>query len=191
MQGLDAQIEELETRLRQTKLELARLRASRPPEEVKDYSFADRDGRPVSLSELFGDRDELILVHNMGRGCSWCTMWADGFSGVVRHLEDRAAFAVTSPDPPEVQRELADARRWRFRMLSVAGTGFVEDMGFRSEEYGSLPGVSAFVREPDGRIVRTGSATFDAGDDYCAVWHLLALLPKGADGWEPSFEYPA
>ena len=40
----------------------------------------------------------------MGRGCSYCTLWADGFNGLRHHFEDRAAFVVVSPDTPEQQK---------------------------------------------------------------------------------------
>ena len=89
------------------------------PEEVENYRFATTDG-PVRLSELFGEREYLFVIHNMGRGCPACTMWADGFNGVLPHLENRAAFVVSSPDDPETQRGVAAARGWRFRMVSHA-----------------------------------------------------------------------
>src|SRR5437764_13754977 len=85
------------------------------PEEVEDYRFATTDG-PVHLSELFGDQEYLFVIHNMGKACPACTMWADGFNGVLPHLENRAAFVVSSPDDPPTQRAFAAERGWRFRM---------------------------------------------------------------------------
>jgi predicted dithiol-disulfide oxidoreductase (DUF899 family) len=156
------------------------------PEEVENYRFATTDG-PVRLSELFGEREYLFVIHNMGRGCPACTMWADGFNGVLPHLENRAAFVVSSPDDPETQRGVAAARGWRFRMVSHQGTGFAADMGYRSEQ-GCLPGVSVFRRIGD-RIYRVSDAPFDEGDDFCTVYHLFDLLPEGAAGWRPQFSY--
>jgi predicted dithiol-disulfide oxidoreductase (DUF899 family) len=83
--------------------------AETEPEEVRDYEFSTPKGKR-KLSDLFGESDELILIHNMGRRCSYCTMWADGFNGVYHHLTDRASFVVTSPDPPAVQKEFAEGR---------------------------------------------------------------------------------
>jgi predicted dithiol-disulfide oxidoreductase (DUF899 family) len=156
------------------------------PEEVENYRFVTSDG-PVRLSELFGDREHLFVIHNMGRSCPACTMWADGFNGVLPHLENRAAFVVCSPDDPPTQRALAAARGWRFRMVSHQGTSFAADMGYRGPD-GCLPGVSVF-RQADGRIFRVSDAPFDQGDDFCAVWHLFDLLPEGAAGWRPQFSY--
>jgi predicted dithiol-disulfide oxidoreductase (DUF899 family) len=49
--------------------------------------------------------------------------------------------------------------------------------------------VSAFHRNDDGTVVRTGKAIFGPGDDFCALWHLLDLLPGGPKGWEPKYKY--
>ena len=65
--------------------------ASIEPEEVQDYEFATPQGK-ARLSDLFGDKDMLFVIHNMGTTCAHCTMWADGFNGVFEHLRDRAAF---------------------------------------------------------------------------------------------------
>jgi predicted dithiol-disulfide oxidoreductase (DUF899 family) len=156
------------------------------PEEVEDYQFATTDG-PMRLSRLFGDKEYLFVIHNMGRSCPNCTMWADGFSGVLLHLEDRAAFVVASPDDPETQRAFARDRGWRFRMVSHQGTTFAVDMGYRSES-GWLPGVSVLRRVND-RVFRVSDAPFDDGDDFCTVWHFFDLLPEGAAGWRAKFEY--
>jgi len=149
----------------------------------------------VRLSELFGDSEDLILVHNMGTGCSNCTMWADEFNGVYQHLQSRAAFVVVSPDSPGVQQAFARSRGWRFPMYSAEGTTFTEDMGFRWEEEAFLsgyqPGVSVFRKNVDGRIVRVAKDSFGPGDLYCGVWHLFNLLPDGPDGWDPLFDYPS
>ena len=164
------------------------LQSEAEPEQVEDYRFATIDGE-VRLSELFGGREYLFVIHNMGKACPSCTMWADGFNGVLSHLENRAAFVVTSPDDPETQRAFAATRGWRFRLVSHRGTSFAADMGYRGEN-GWLPGVSVFHLAGD-RIYRVSDAPFDQGDDFCTVWHLFDLLPQGAAGWRPQFSYSA
>ncbi len=163
------------------------LQATVEPEPVPDYGFATASG-PMKLSELFGDKRDLIAIHNMGTGCPACTMWADGFNGLYPHIADRAAFVVTSPDPPDVQQRFAAARGWRFPMASHAGSGFAADMGFRGETGNWRPGVSVFQRD-GARIVRVADTGFRPDDDFCPVWHLLAMLPEGAAGWRPRFAY--
>jgi len=69
--------------------------ASVEPEPVRDYEFTTPDG-PVRLSQLFGDKRDLFVIHNMGRSCPACTLWADGFNGSYPHIADRA-FACRHP----------------------------------------------------------------------------------------------
>jgi predicted dithiol-disulfide oxidoreductase (DUF899 family) len=176
------QIAELRKKMRET-------RAAAEPEEVRNHDFATPEGT-VRLLDLFGGKDDLMLIHNMGTTCPSCTMWADGFNGVHPHLRDRAAFAVSSPDVPTAQRQFAESRGWRFPMVSHQGTSFAADMGYLSESGAFQPGVSAFRRE-GSRILRVSDAPFSPGDDYCSFWHVLDLLPEGAGDWEPKFSYPA
>ena len=79
---------------------LVKLRRQLPPEPVRDYELRNAGG-PVKISEMFGDKEDLILIHNMGAGCSYCTLWADEFNGVFQHLQSRTGFVVVSPDSPE------------------------------------------------------------------------------------------
>jgi len=156
--------------------------------KVSDYLFTDHAGKKVKLSALFGKGKDLIIVHNMGTGCSYCTMWADGFNGVRQHLSDRAAFVVISPDKPAVQKKFAAGRGWKFPMLSSHGTTFFKDMGFEAEGGKPWPGVSAFRKEK-GAIRRTDAAPFGPGDEFCSVWPFFELLQDGADGWGPKYKY--
>lgn len=166
--------------------EMRALQAEVEPEEVEDYELATTTGK-VRLSELFGDKKELFVIHNMGAGCPGCTLWADGFNGVLPHLESRAAFVVCSPDAPEAQEQFKTSRGWRFRMASHQGTSFAADMGYRGDK-GWMPGVSVFVRD-GGKVLRVSNTQFSPGDDFCGVWHLFDLLPEGPAGWQPLYRY--
>lgn len=156
---------------------------------VKDYHLQDQKGRKIKFSSLFGKKEDLILIHNMGKGCTYCTMWADGFNGVVPHLEDRAAFAVVSPDSPEVQKKFYNSRKWKFRMYSSKGSSFAKDMGFETAKGEPQPGVSVFYKNRTGEISRVAKDYFGPGDPYCGVWHLFDLLPGGPKGWHPQYKY--
>jgi len=183
-----ARMQDLRRRIEETRREMHALRDSAEPESVVDYTFSNLDG-PIRLSDLFGRRKELFVIHNMGTSCPACTMWADGYNGVYDHLTSRAALVVSSPDAPEVQRQFASSRGWRFPMVSHAGTKFAEDMGYRSARGGWMPGVSVF-RRGEGGLLRVGDTAFGPGDDFCSVWHFLDLLPGGAADWHPRFAYP-
>ena len=181
------EIERMEEDLLERQEKLAELKRQLPPLEVQEYTLKSASG-PVKLSELFGGKPDLIVIHNMGKGCAYCTLWADGFNGVHRHLENRAGFVVVSPDPLEVQQEFAKGRGWGFRMASGHGSTFIEDMGFRGEK-GWMPGVSTFHRDRNGKISRIAKAPFGPGDPFCGVWHLLGLLKDGGANWRPKYTY--
>jgi len=174
--------------------EMRALQAGVEPQDVHDYVLAGWNG-PVRLSELFGAKRDLILIHNMGTGCPACTMWADGFNGVYEHLAARAAFVVASPNPVAVQKKFAASRGWRFPMVSYEGSRFAEDMGYREggdpldEKLGGWnPGVSTFRRE-DGKLWRLSDTEFGPGDAFCVVFHLFDLIPDADPAWRPRYSY--
>lgn len=182
-------IAEIEKQLLELKQERTRLRRELPDEPIGDYDLKRPDGTPTTLSALFGDRDELIVVHNMGRACSYCTLWADGFSSLTDHLLDRSAFCLLSPDEPEVLKEFSESRGWRYPVASFAGTMLAQEMGFyksEGEHTGYWPGASA-LKKTEGGIVRTGKTSFGPGDDYCSIWHFHDMLPPAQ--WAPQYSY--
>ena len=156
---------------------------------VKDYNLLDHKGRKIKFSSLFGKKEDLILIHNMGKACTYCTMWADGFNGVVPHLEDRAAFALVSPDPPAVQKKFYNSRNWKFKMFSSKGSSFAKDLGYETKAGEPQPGVSVFYKNKSGKMIRVAKDYFGPGDPYCLVWHLFGLLPGGPKGWHPQYKY--
>ena len=173
------QIAELRGKMRE-------LQQSAEAQQVSDYEFSTTKGK-VRLSELFGDKEYLFVIHNMGAGCPNCTLWADGFNGILPHTENRAAFVVASPDEPAAQQKFKAARGWRFRMVSYLDSSFARDLGYHSDN-GWLPGVSVF-RKRGKKIWRVSDSSFDEGDDFCTIWHLFDLLPEGANGWQPQYKY--
>ncbi|HOZ06963.1 MAG TPA: DUF899 family protein [candidate division Zixibacteria bacterium] len=178
-------IEDLRHQLLELRRQVRELRKTVPEEVIgREYVFAGPRGIRITLADLFGDRDELIIIHNMGRACRYCTLWADGLNGLVPHLAGRASLVLVSPDPPEIQQAFAASRGWQFDLWST-GAEFLVDMKMADEKGSPWPGISAFVRRPDGTIVRTAFDYFGPGDDYCAVWHIWDMFPSGAGGWEP------
>ena len=112
--------------------EMRALQASVEAELVADYTLQGWNG-PVRLSDLFGEKRDLFVIHNMGTSCRYCTLWADGFNGVYEHLADRAAFVLATPNTPQVQQQFARSRGWRFPMVSHQDSSFAKDLGYRLE----------------------------------------------------------
>ncbi len=175
----------------EAKTALREAQARVEPQPVDDWELKNPDGTAVRLSELFGGKPDLLVVHNMGKGCVYCTHWADGFRGHCDALNDRASFALCSNDEPAVVGAFAESRAWNFRCVSGAGSGFARAMGYMHESHGPLPGISAFHQNPDGSIVRTGTSPLGPGDDFCPTWAMFDMLKGGVSGWEPKYDYTA
>ena len=181
MDAYRSQIADIRQKMRAAQAEIE-------PQEVSDYEFKTSAGS-VRLSELFGDHEDLMVVHSMGSSCPGCTLWADGYNGVHHHVITRTAFVVSSPDTPAEQRKFAESRGWKFPMVSHMGTTFAADMGYRSDKGGWRPGISVFKLK-EKKILRVSDVEWRPGDDFCSIWHFFDLLPGGAAGWSPKISYP-
>lgn len=186
--SVQTEIEQLQQEVTQLQKKIVALRKLLSPEPIADYQLLNSQGALVNLSSLMDERNELMVIHNMGKQCSYCTLWADGLNGFEKPLSNRMPWVLVSPDAPEVQKEFAESRGWQFRMLSSKGTTFFSDLGFEPEPGKYWPGVSAIVRK-DGQLFRVGKDFFGPGDNYCSVWHLFNLFPNGANGWHPKIQY--
>jgi predicted dithiol-disulfide oxidoreductase (DUF899 family) len=179
----EKKLRKLNEEITDARKKMVKLLAKQAKMDVTDYSLKDTGGNDVKLSAMFGDKENLILVHNMGKACSYCTLWADGFSGVSYFIEKKSAFALVSPDSPEVQKEFADSRGWKFKTYSGAGSTFIKDMGYETEEGNYWPGVSVFHKNSDGKITRIAKDFFGPGDFYSSPWHFFDFLPQnGKEG---------
>ena len=179
-------IADVERRIGELTMELAALRKANVGETVPNYPFTTTHGE-TTLLDLFGGKDRLLVIHNMGQACRYCTLWADGFNGLLPHLEAALAVVLVSKDSPDVQRTFANSRGWRFRLASHGGGDYISEQGVygQAENY---PGAVVYERR-DGLIVRKNACSFGPGDLYCAVWPLLALAGLDEQTFTPQFNY--
>ena len=188
---MNEEIIQLQKEIREKQQELVKARLNSPLEEVKDYELLNKDGSTIKLSELFNGKDELLVIHNMGKECPYCTMWADGFRGYSEIISDRMPWVLASPNEPSVLKAFSENRNWNYRVVSFSESSFGRDLGFEGEKDGKRtfsPGVSALVRK-DGKIYRTAYDSFGPGDLYNVAWHFFDLFPKGVNGWTPKYIY--
>lgn len=183
----NTEITALETQIYELTKTLNELRKANKGELVHDYTFDTLDG-DVTLSQLFGDNDRLLLIHNMGQACRYCTLWADGFNGFVPHLESTMAVALVSKDSPQRQREFANSRGWRFRLASHGGGDYIKEQSVMEGSSGNYPGAAVYVRDGD-KIRRTNTCVFGPGDQFCSMWNLLSLVGLGEAEWTPQYRY--
>ena len=122
--------------------ELARQREELPWVRVdKDYRFETDEGS-ASLRDLFRGRSQLMIYHFMlgpdyTAGCPSCSSIADGFNGIVVHLEnhDVAFWAVSRAPLPKLQA-YKQRMGWTFPWASSHGGDFNFDfnVAFTEEE---------------------------------------------------------
>lgn len=185
------EVQDLVKQIDVLKQQLAEALRSQPREIVENYVFTDLQGNPVTLRELFGEQRDLIVTHNMGTGCSYCTLWADEQNGIANLLTSRCAFVIASPDDWQTMDKFAAKRGWTLPMVSTAGNTFKKDMGFIPEDgEGTWPGCTSFFLRDDGQIEKVGSAEFGPGDDFCSLWSYFGMLSDGAGDWEPQYRLP-
>ena len=175
----------IERRIGELTAELGALRKASAGEPTPNYAFETLAGE-TTLKDLFGGEEGLLVIHNMGQGCRYCTLWADGFNGLLPHLESALAVVLVSKDPPETQRRFANSRGWRFRLASHRGGAYIQEQGVFGEAE-NYPGAVVYQREGE-RILRKNACVFGPGDLYCALWPLLGMA--GLDGdWTPQYRY--
>jgi predicted dithiol-disulfide oxidoreductase (DUF899 family) len=98
----------------------------------KEYRFDTPQGR-VSLADLFKGRSQLLVYHFMfgpdyKAGCPSCSSIADGFNGVVVHLENHdVAFTAMSRAPLEKLQAFKQRMGWSFDWASSGATDFNHD----------------------------------------------------------------
>lgn len=155
---------------------ISELKAKIPKKPVKDYEFKDADDKAQKLSDLFGDKNLLIVVRNMGAACGLCAVYGDQFAGAMKHLAKRSAFTMVNQDEPEKNKETGKDRNWTFPMLSAKDSTFLKDMGFETEK-GGIPGVMVFEKTPKGELFLIRSANFFQGDRISGLLDVLWMLP--------------
>ena len=181
---MNDRIKELEKQMYDLSQELIAEREKAVPQPVENFHFETAEG-PVSLSSLFGDKKELIVIHNMGKTCNYCSLWAETLQSTIPFVETRAAYVLVNPNSPAEQKEFAASRGWKFPMVTDATGEFTKAMGYLTDDGHWGPGCSAFVRNDDGSISRTGTTEFGPGDAFAPIWHFWSLLPGHYESWEP------
>jgi predicted dithiol-disulfide oxidoreductase (DUF899 family) len=135
--------------------ELAKQRQELPWVRInKEYSFNTDEGI-ASLADLFRERSQLVIYHFMfgpdfKAGCPSCSAIADGFNGIVVHLENHdVAFWVVSLAPLASLQVYKRRMGWTFPWASSFGSDFNFDFNVSFTEEQQRAGIEYnFQREP-------------------------------------------
>ena len=110
--------------------EVARLRQELPWVRVDESYRFDTEAGSASLPDLFRGRSQLLIYHFMfgpdyTAGCPSCSSIADGFNGVVAHLENHdVAMMAISRAPLAKLRAYKQRMGWTFPWASSLGGDF-------------------------------------------------------------------
>jgi predicted dithiol-disulfide oxidoreductase (DUF899 family) len=213
-QWLTARLELLQAEKELTRLgdEMARRRRELPWVRIdKEYRFETDEGR-ASLADLFRGRSQLLVYHFMfgpdyAAGCPSCSSIADGFNGIVVHLENHdVAFSAVSRAPLAKLQTYRQRMGWTFPWASSLDGDFNFDfsVSFTEEqqregsiEYNYQRGGHAMdaasVPEPVAQFAATcgtdaftytrdrpGISAFALEDGI--VYHTYSSYARGVDG---------
>jgi predicted dithiol-disulfide oxidoreductase (DUF899 family) len=170
----------------------------------KLYTFHTPEGEKT-LGDLFEGKSQLMVYHYMfapgwDEGCPGCSFVSDHIDGALPHVESKdVKYVAVSRAPLAEFLPFKERMGWKFDWVSSAGTTFNYDFGvsFLPDDLSSgnvlynyteqklksqeQPGLTVFVKSPDGRIFRTYS-TYERGLDLLLnAYNLLDLTPKGRD----------
>jgi predicted dithiol-disulfide oxidoreductase (DUF899 family) len=197
-------VEEIE--LRRHAEHVAALRRDLPlgGEVANDYHFVAEDGSDVSLTELFGEHETLIIYSYMfgpqrEDPCPMCTSLMGSLDHKIADIRQRVAIAFTARSPIERLVAAKASRGWStLPVYSDTSGDYTRD--YVSAEDADIPAYNVFSRR-DGVIRHfwsdeiTGEMADPSQDPRGAVqpdplWLLLDTTPegRGAD-WYPSLTY--
>jgi predicted dithiol-disulfide oxidoreductase (DUF899 family) len=169
-----------------------------------DLDSGDEPVRKVELADLFSGPDRSLILYHLMYGkvqttpCPMCTMWIDGFNGIVDHVTQNTDFAIVAAADLPTLRAHARARGWdRLRLLSAASSTFKYDLNSEDEEGTQDSTISVFTRDPDGTVRHfyTGHPWMSPEvrergiDRLTPTWSLLDLTPQGRGDWYASLDY--
>jgi len=182
---------------------LAAARRELPWTKVEtNYVFESPEG-PVSLSELFDGKSQLIVYHMMyapgwDEGCPGCSFVCDHVDGARQHFEHHdIAYVAVSRAPLAEFQAFKERMGWTFRWVSSSQNDFGPDYSasFRREDLDSgpvlynfklqklrgqdQPGLTVFTKDAEGNIYRTYSSYERGLDHLINAYNYIDLTPKG------------
>ncbi|OWV61249.1 hypothetical protein ATY75_12465 [Rhizobium sp. N122] len=186
---------------------VARQRRALPPggEVKKDYRFEGAGG-PISLSELFADKQTLIVYSYMfgperERPCPMCTSLLSAWEGEVPDIQQRAALAVVARSPIGKLLAFKKERGWHHLPLYSDTTDeYSRDYHAIGKDGSDDAAFNVFTRR-DGTIRHfwsgeMGGVTADPGEDprgapdLMPLWTVFDCTPEGrAPDWYPKLSY--
>jgi predicted dithiol-disulfide oxidoreductase (DUF899 family) len=197
-------VEEIE--LRRQMEHVASLRRELPVggEVSREYHFVAENGSDVTLADLFGENDTLVVYSYMfgpqrEAPCPMCTSLMGGLDHKIADIQRRVGIAFTARSPIDRLIEAKRTRGWRdLPVFSDQSGDYTKD--YVSAEDADMPAYNVFVRR-DGTICHSwsdeiGGNMADPGQDprgaveLDPLWQVLDTTPGGrGTDWYPQLTY--
>jgi predicted dithiol-disulfide oxidoreductase (DUF899 family) len=157
----------------------------------EDYVFQwandGKVGKRVKFSELFGDKDTLLLYSFMyGPGwdnpCPSCTSLVDGFDRSAYQVTRNAAFVALAKAPAEKINAWAKKRGWsQIALLSGFESSFQADYKCQGDSDDMQWPVMHVFTKRDGKIFHSWATELDSNhvDTVWPYWNLMDFTPEG------------
>lgn len=155
---------------------------------VLQWASDGKVGREVRFSELFGDKDSLLIYSFMfGPGwdkpCPSCTSLVDGFDRSWYQVSQDAAFVAIAKAPAEKINDWARERGWtQIPLLSGYNSPFQADYKCQDPDDDDMqwPVMHCFMRR-DGGIFHFWATETQSNhvDTVWPYWNLMDFTPEG------------
>ena len=157
----------------------------------EDYVFQwasdGKLGKPVKFSELFGDKNTLLLYSwmfgpNWDKPCMSCTSLMDGFDRTWYSVNRDAAFAAIAKARPEQINAWAKVRGWsQIPLVSGSQPPFQADYKCQGENDDMQLPVMHVFRKQKGKIFHFWATELPGNhvDTVWPYWNLMDFTPEG------------
>jgi predicted dithiol-disulfide oxidoreductase (DUF899 family) len=155
----------------------------------EDYVFQwandGKVGQSIKFSELFGDKDTLLLYSfmfgpNWDKPCYACTSLMDGFDRTAYQVTRDAAFVAIAKAPAARINAWAKERGWtQIALLSGAGGTFHVDYKCQGASDDEQMAALHVFRRQNGKIFHFWAAEGQDLDMVWPYWNLMDFTPEG------------
>ena len=158
----------------------------------ENYTFVSANtktlGEKVLFSELFGDRNTLLLYSLMfgdswDKPCPSCTSLVDGFDRAAEPVSRNASLVVVANASPKKLSNWASERGWtRVRLISSRNNSYLADYHCQKgdSDSGLMPIMHVFTKK-DGDIYHFWGSELRGNhvDTVWVYWNLMDMTPEG------------
>ena len=172
------ELKKIEQNLLKNIRELATLRRQAYGGEIIDCQVETPQGLK-NLYQLF-TKDRMIVIHNMGIHCKFCTAYADGINAISKEFQNCDIVLLSTTELPELLK-FQEKRKWSFHCYRIVDNIFSQAVGLFRKDIGVMPGIISLYLTNEKKIIVESISDFEPGDYFSPIWPIKSLFD---DHWE-------